>query len=368
MSKTTLLGELATRFAHHPEDLATESLWFIITQSTAVKQRLITFFASWVDDPTLSLTFRTQDSATDAEGRTRPDLVGVDYGGRQRIIVEAKFWAGLTDAQPVGYLDRLPADESGLLVFVAPQARADLLWDELLRRCQAAGRTFVTLPSKSQEYRLVRIGEHAALGLTSWAALLAALRSAAENAEDRAAADDLAQLDGLCQRMDDQAFLPVRSEELAPEIGRRFFQFCQLADVLTGALEREHLADRRGLRKGKGPGFYGQYLLLKGWPCFLHVSAWRWGHVRETPLWLELYGHNWKFSQELHDILSGLAHEQPCRLIVVNGDQLLVPLYVRTGIERDAVLEDLAAQVRHLASRLPARIEPAAEGAPPEEA
>ena len=40
----------------------------------------------------------------------RPDLTIYDGCGRVRIFIENKFWAGLTDAQPVSYLKGLPSD------------------------------------------------------------------------------------------------------------------------------------------------------------------------------------------------------------------------------------------------------------------
>ena len=54
-----------------------------------------------------SLHFRTQVTGDDA---TRPDLVGKDQAGREVLLIEAKFWAGLTENQPVSYLERLTTD------------------------------------------------------------------------------------------------------------------------------------------------------------------------------------------------------------------------------------------------------------------
>ena len=45
---------------------------------------------------------------------SRPDLTVHDSRGRVRAFVENKFWAGLTDAQPVSYLGDLPDDPPGL--------------------------------------------------------------------------------------------------------------------------------------------------------------------------------------------------------------------------------------------------------------
>lgn len=56
---------------------------------------------------------------------SRPDLTVHDIHGRVRAIVEIKFWAGLTDAQPVSYLGTL-SDDPAALLFIVPQRRAAL--------------------------------------------------------------------------------------------------------------------------------------------------------------------------------------------------------------------------------------------------
>lgn len=57
------------------------------------------------------LVYRTELVESGAEGR--PDVVGA-IGNSRHVIVEGKFWASLTDSQPLGYLDSL-ADEGCLL-------------------------------------------------------------------------------------------------------------------------------------------------------------------------------------------------------------------------------------------------------------
>ena len=89
---------------------------------------------------------RTQ--ATGKEGE-RPDLAGFDRDGRERVLIEAKFWAGLTGNQPVAYLERLPANTPSALLFVAPAARLETLWNELLRTV-AKSQSGITLASGSE--------------------------------------------------------------------------------------------------------------------------------------------------------------------------------------------------------------------------
>src|SRR5690606_30509208 len=63
-----------------------------------------------------------------------PDLVGT-VGAQSPLIVEVKFRAGLTPAQPVKYIDRLGhVDESALLLFLVPRSRVAPIWKRLVAR------------------------------------------------------------------------------------------------------------------------------------------------------------------------------------------------------------------------------------------
>ena len=74
-------------------------------------------------------------AAEERHGDGIPDLTIRDAGGVVRVLVENKFWAGLTEMQPVGYLDQLPPDVSAALLFVVPHTRLHSVWGELKERC-----------------------------------------------------------------------------------------------------------------------------------------------------------------------------------------------------------------------------------------
>lgn len=96
--RQTLFGYLATRFRSHPENLATESLCYVLRQSPVARQAFTQYIAQppvWFEQ---KLVFQAQAAGKDG---AIPDLVGTDQEGRKVLIGEAKFWAGLTDNQPV---------------------------------------------------------------------------------------------------------------------------------------------------------------------------------------------------------------------------------------------------------------------------
>jgi len=181
--------------------------------------------------------FRTQ--AVGRKGQ-KPDFVGSDGAGRPRVIVEAKFWSGLTENQPSAYLDMLPPDQPGLLIFLAPEARRQPLWPELKRRCPSA--------SELKPFCLW-IGPHRRyLAMTSWRDALNALEARLVQVGEEAARADVQQLRGLCERMDYQAFLPFSSEDFAPLIGRRIVQYYELLEELVNQLSSKGIAG--GLKWG----------------------------------------------------------------------------------------------------------------------
>ena len=92
-----------TAFSAHPENLATEALNYVLRRTPSARAALIQFCAIGASLPP-DLAFQTQVAGDD---QTIPDLVGTDADNVARLVIEAKFWAGLTERQPVQYLQRV---------------------------------------------------------------------------------------------------------------------------------------------------------------------------------------------------------------------------------------------------------------------
>ncbi len=297
------------------------------------------------------LTFRTQQGGDDD---AIPDLVGFDTAGGQKAIAEAKFWAGLTDAQPVGYLQRLRKQGGSLLVFLAPSKRFATLWPELLRRCNANGITLRENPRVSDEILCATTDDKRVLALVSWRSVLQHLHSAAETDREMTTVSDIGQLTGLCERMDEDAFWPLRSEELASVFGRRIVQFCSLVDVVTDRAVQKGMASIKGFRATGGSGWYARYMTIRKFGALLAFDADLWSRWRETPIWLGIYDRkkpHWVYSPTARERLSRLELEHPSRLLV-DGEDLLVPIYLPTGAERGQVVDAALEQFVEIASLL----------------
>jgi hypothetical protein len=150
----SLFAHLALAFGKQPENLATEALGYILRSSSSAREAVGSFLCQLGTTIPRDLTWATQVGGDD---NGRPDLVGYDDTGEQPVIVEAKFWAGLTKNQPVAYLNRLPS--AGLLVVVAPAKRLTILWNELRRLIVGEGRPFSQTPVTATEAQVASIGD-----------------------------------------------------------------------------------------------------------------------------------------------------------------------------------------------------------------
>ncbi len=344
----TLFSHLAARFVTQQENLATESLNYILNRSSVAKHAFLRFLTQMDIEFTDDLTFRTQVSGAD---KAIPDLVGIDSAGREVLVIEAKFWAGLTENQPVAYLRRLPPEVDAVLLFLAPARRFPTLWNELLRRCRETGLAVEEADRGGTEFLARQVNHKHVLALASWRLMLSFILRSLETEGQGDVASDVGQLAGFCESLDATAFLPLHSEELTGNVGTRIEQYCQLVDEVIGALDAEGTASIVGRRSGGGLGYYGRSITLGDFTGYLHFSCRRWRTLAATPLWVHLYGPNWTAPHGARERLLPLDLETPPRLFQTT-DALVVPLYLPTGVEKQAVVAALLAQVRELAGYL----------------
>jgi hypothetical protein len=341
----SLFGHLAFNFSKGPEDLATEALCYILGKSGTANTALLNFLQGINPNFPESLNFSSQEVG---DGGERPDIIGKDGQGVENFLGEAKFWAGLTDNQPVTYLERLQDVTGSILLFIAPQKRLATLWPEIVRRCQNANLEYV-VQSKTPKYlRFAKCERYPILALTSWRAILNLIQSALEAEGEIDTLSDISQLRGLCDRMDEEAFLPIQSTEQASMGGTRIVQYCDLAYQLVGRLADEGLAVTQNLTATGAHARYGRYFMVGEYGCMIQFNAHWWSTYRETPLWMSIQkgpDSPWTFSEEAQAKLISLEMEEPSRLIK-HENALIVPLYLPTGEEKENVVEDVLSQIR----------------------
>ena len=350
MRSQSLFGEIALRLASHPENIATHSLLYILRAHSSAWPCLRAFLAPTDIEMPKNLAFSAQ-AFSDQDGAI-PDMVGADSEGDQVLIVEAKFWAGLTCNQPVAYLRRLPEAKPALLLVIAPGQRFDALWGALSTRCTEGSLAIGAPRDIAPEFRCCRVSPTHCLALASWRAILGVLSQDAQTRGDDMLLGDLEQLHGLCARMDSDAFLPLNEHDLSRQTGRRMQQFADLVDDVVAELARNHGASTKGLTTGGSQSTYGRYFAYADLGFFFCYSPQLWARYGESPMWLQVTdaaSGKWVDSPQIRERVARLCGATPRRVAEIDG-RLSVAMYLPLGVERIEVIGRIIDQIKWVAN------------------
>ena len=283
----TLLAHLSPSFTSQTENIAVEALGYVLNKYAGTREGLDDVVRSGVRDVKPIVKVCTQVSKQDG---TRPDLVGIDEDGAERVLIEAKFWAELTPRQPAAYLDRLPDDKPAVLLFLVPEERIASLWQELRERAKSASKTLSEVNSERKCMRVDDSQRH--ILLVSWTGLLD--RMSARVTDEQDAVADIRQLRGLADFAEEGRFRPIRDnrEEFGPD-SRHMRDMKRVIDAATERGIAEGWASRKGLNRTPRSYGYGRYLKLGGLEVWFGVHTGRWERDGETPLWLDRGGDRW---------------------------------------------------------------------------
>ena len=337
--RPTLLAHLAYKLSSQPETVATEALGHILHGSEAAREALQGFLESAGADVGRINTVGTEVTG---EALERPDLACMDEDGRERVLIEVKFQAGLTGNQPVTYLSRLPDDRTSVLLFIAPSWRLETLWPELKAR---AAEFAVGGEGTSTERRRLSLRDSRHLVLTSWPIFLDHLE---DKAGDERSLSDIRQLRGLADQQDAEAFLPLRADQLSPEAPRLILNLNRLVDDVCSRIFETAWADRGRMRKMWDAGPY-QYMTFADLPAWFGVNYWHWRQYETTPLWFGFQEAAWQHEEQILKNLHPIRHQDPPRYF---EDEGIIPIRLRTGVEYEMVVDEVVEQLSDIARLL----------------
>ena len=279
-----------------------------------------------------------------AHEESQPDLTIHDTDGHVRIFVENKFWAPLTKAQPVSYLESLPEDTPSALVFVVPEQRISTVWQELKERCIQADLQWADAPG-SLSVVSARIGGKALL-ITSWDYVLTGLLDAAREGNHDAVKirNDLLQLQGLTTQMESDAFRPLRDDEVTDqEAVRRLISYIELIDGVVNKLVEDGIADVKGLNRTATFYYIGRFFRMYGkFELWLVINFRVWRDHGITPLWLAPSGNKVTELEKIRGLFENVEF----------GGLRYFPIRLKTGVERDRVIDDAVAQMKRIGDNL----------------
>ena len=338
-AKQTLLADISRWLSYDPESIAVEALWHILSSSEAARRAIDELLqaAGAEVGPVMSTEIQAG-----GEDETHRILVASTNEAEEHVLIEPKFWAGLIERQPAAFLERLPQDRPTALLVVAPGKRCEPLWAELRNRAQAAN---IALDSSHHAPDLwsASVGRKRRLVLTSWTALL-------DHMDDKATGEaeatlDIQQLRGLTESLDEDAFLPLRPDELGPESPRRILSLYRLIKDAEARASVEGWVENP-MEAPKNTGFTVR-ILLAGADAWFGVNLDHWAQHRDTPLWLDFKNSSSMRHDEIRRRLESLLREDPPKLIDAGG--LFAPIDLPTGVEYEAVLDAVVARLKHIA-------------------
>ncbi len=325
-------------FSQVNEDVATDAISFILNSSEPARNGMMKLLRGIAPNMP-ALQFQTQQT----EGSIRPDLWGFDET-EPHVYIENKFWAGLTDNQPISYLRQLAEySQPTLLLVVVPDIREQTMWRELKHRLRDEGISITDqdITSSGIVYSATtEIGP--ILALTSWKRMLSILEL--EVADNPSARSDLLQLRALCESADSDAFLPISSFELTDQRTPAFV--LQLGSIVQTSVD---LAVTKGFlsisklmssvtweRIGRYATFSNENIV----GVFIGIHFGLWKQYGETPLWLLFSPGSWGRSLEVRPLLESWATREGILTSFQNGE-FAVAVDIETGEEKDQVVRSV---------------------------
>ena len=325
-----------------PEPAATQALEYVLKDPDALRT-FVGLLAS------IGVAFEPRSVKSElAFGEARPDLVVYDTAGECRLFVENKFWAGLTPAQPVTYLEHLPQDDApSALVFLVPEERVRSVWAELRRRC-AEAELSVAEEGDSGVLLAGKLSGNRVMAVTDWRRVLDGLAAV------EAVRSDVHQLRALTERMDAEAFLPIQADELtAADVARRMINYADLVQPIVDELIGRSVADtKERLMPAHGWHTAGRFLRLNArFGSWLGVDYNAWRDSATTPLWWKVHNTDFGGVATIWEEIDGLLDDVQTR-----GPQKCLPIRLPTGVERDQVINAAADEVELIGRRLLERL------------
>lgn len=343
----SLLSRYYHRIKGSAEDIASESLSVFLNESRGSNSGFRDFVQRQTSIELHALTFVSQVSGDHGE---RPDISGYDSDNEEKVIIEAKFWASLTDNQPVTYLNRL--DTNGILVFVCPTQRILSLTHELERRLKIA-EIPVTKFKQDTIISTYQVNRDKFLIVTSWTNILAMIRDSVVQEQNRNLLSDLDQISGLCERIDMDAMLPIRSEDLSPSLPRTILSYYTIVDNVITELDNKKVILIKGLKTTPQKYGYTRYFRSGDLCGGLEVHFQLWRYHGDSPFWLNVglieQDGRWNMQAPIvKKACKATALKLNYRYVDSDGGSFHFALFPKTGQTEDQVQLDLITQFRQL--------------------
>lgn len=294
-----LLAHLYPHIKGSQEDIATLSLQYLLMQSkelnSAFTKRISAIMHTELED---TMQYLCQVVGKD-EGKERPDMAGINSQGEEIILFEMKFYASLTENQPLTYLDRLSLNRGKGLVFICPTARRTNLWAKLEDYC------------KDREIEHIDNGcikvNGIILAITTWAEIIELLEQTTASVAI-AYSSDVVQLKAYCNMIDDEAFIPFSAEDLSAGMASKCERYYQIVDEVIELLlaDKTIVTSKDGLKAAGYRRGYTRSLHIDDMTITINYDRYMWKNSKsvETPFWIAFRDSRWHQDEKIKEKLT----------------------------------------------------------------
>lgn len=339
----SLLGQFYNRIRGSQEDIASESLVYILKQSLESRKVINQIVKANTNLIFSDLSYQAQNVGQDLE---RPDISGKDETGKEVLLIEAKFWASLTHNQPNGYLKRL--NDNTVLMFLVPTLRTRTVFDEvkirILEEHQDLEIDFDNLSiliKSSQKHIFIK----------SWNEVLNSIKSKIEQTNNINLISDLNQIIGLCETIDQNSFQPITDRDLSPKIPKNINSYYEIVDKVVDELKNRNKGiSTKGLVKTPQRYGYHRYFATKDLAMNFALKLDLWEKCADTPFWLSIGLINENggsvLTEQLTQLIESLCVKNNLTLVpYANNKGFFISIRPMLFETEDIVIRDIADKI-----------------------
>lgn len=344
----SLLGLFYNKLKGSQEDIASESLAYILQESIESRKVINQIIKADTSLDFPDLIYKTQTTGKNLE---RPDISGKSEKGEEKLIIEAKFWASLTENQPNGYLKRLR--ENSVLIFLVPNLRKRAVFEEVLNRVHSKNRENGSIQVTAENLKITLTKKRKVVLVKSWHEVLQSIKAKLEEKNEIRLLSDLNQIIGLCEMIDQNAFSPITDDDLSPKIPKNINSYYKIVDKVVDELKiRNTKITTKGLIKSPQRFGYHRYFAtdLLGMNFSLKLDLWE--KVVQTPFWLGISlntKNGWENSENLGKVLDKVRIKHKISLIpYANGKGYFLSIYPPLHKTEDTVIKEISTKINNI--------------------
>lgn len=346
----SLLGQFYNRIKGSQEDIASESLAYILKKSARARQTINQIVNLTTGLTLTDLLYKTQRAGEQLE---RPDISGINEKGEEVLLIEAKFWASLTNNQPNTYIKRLK--NNSVLIFLVPSLRIRSIYEEVMHRIR---KELSPINVDHKSYTITINSKYVII--KSWSEILNAIKSELLQENNQELVSDINQIIGFCETIDNNSFQPIQDEDLAPGIPKKIVTYYSIIDKVVDEIKNRNTdASTKGLQKTPQKYGYHRYLTIGDFGIGMCLRLDLWAEYAETPFWVAVAERkdDWTSSERFKRAGEKIAFHLGLFFVEGNND-IFLSLHPQVGVTEDILINNLADQIELIYNEIQKEFKP----------